>query len=336
MISRELTKKAVHFQGTPRMPHFLPDDLENDIVLLWKQLPGDIQPWTVKGSIEERIDPWGILWQRPAGAPEFGEAKKYPVFDMSEYKKIQIPDYDNDKYYEHKIQRIKENNQNQNPKYTLSVLQFASLFEQSHILVGLDRLMYEFYDHPSELKSFLEMMTERICECVKKEAQIGSDCVMMYDDWGLQDRLIVSRDLIREFFIPCYKKIWGLSHDLGMDTCMHSCGDITGILPDLIDAGLDIVQMDQQENMGLEMLSTAFGGKIAFWCPADIQTVMSYGNPKDVNKYVKRMVQTLGSHNGGLISKFYPQPDAVGHAPENTIAMCKAFREHGVYENQPV
>jgi hypothetical protein len=43
------------------------------------------------------------------------------------------------------------------------------------------------------------------------------------------------------------------------------------------------------------------------------------------------MVYHLGSPNGGFISKYYPSPEDVHHAPENTAAMCTAFRRWGVY-----
>jgi hypothetical protein len=330
MTSRDLVKKAVHFDGPGRLPQYLSDGKKNDVIWLWHKLPGDIQPWTVKGDTEQRIDSWGIVWERPVGVAEYGEAKKFPIADFSEYKNVKIPECDNEKYYEFKINAVRENNKNENPKYVISVLQFNSLFERSHILVGLDRLMYDFYDHPDELKSFLDIMTEKMCDCVRREAEIGADCILMYDDWGIQDRLLIGIDIIKEFFIPRYKKIWGLAHELGMDTCLHSCGEITGALPCFIDAGLDIIQMDQQENMGLDRLSNDFGGKIAFWCPADVQTVTATGTPEDVRLYVRKMVETLGSHNGGLISKFYPIPDACGHPEENTRAMCDAFREFGV------
>jgi hypothetical protein len=331
MTSKELVKKAIHFQRPERLPQYLPDDQENDLIWFWIKVPEDIQPWTVKGNVEQRIDCWGVLWERPCDAPEFGEAKKFPISNVTEFKGLEIPDYDRDDFYRHKIEKVAENNMSDNPKYCLSVLQFNNLFERCHSLIGLDRLMYEFYDHPAEFKEMLSVLTDNICKCVRREAEIGVDGVMMYDDWGLQDRLIVGKDLIREFFMPCYRRIWGLAHELGLDTFMHSCGQITEILPDFIDAGLDVIQMDQQENMGLKRLSREFGGKIAFWCPSDIQTVTAVGSAREVKDYVKKMVETLGSHNGGLISKYYPTPDACGHPQENTIAMCQAFREFGVY-----
>ncbi len=106
---------------------------------------------------------------------------------------------------------------------------------------------------------------------------------------------------------------------------------ILPLLPRLHAWGLDVIQQDQQENQGLENLDAAVGGKLAFWCPVDIQKTMISGSLDDIRAYVKRMVATLGTHNGGLVSMAYSTPETVHHTPEKIAAMCAAFREYGVY-----
>lgn len=73
------------------------------------------------------------------------------------------------------------------------------------------------------------------------------------------------------------------------------------ILDDLIDAGLDVIQMDQQENMGLELLGERFAGRITFWCPVDIQNTMARGNPDEIRACVRRMLGALATPKGGFI-----------------------------------
>jgi uroporphyrinogen-III decarboxylase len=159
----------------------------------------------------------------------------------------------------------------------------------------------------------------------------GVDCMYFMDDWGSQDRLLISPKRWREFFKPRYKRWFDEIKAAGMHPWMHSCGHIIDILPALVEAGLDVIQMDQQENMGLESLDKRVGGRVAFWCPVDIQQTMVHGSIEDIVAYVRRMIATLGSHNGGLISMAYSTPEAVGHTPEKIAAMCRAFRSYGVY-----
>ena len=96
----------------------------------------------------------------------------------------------------------------------------------------------------------------------------------------------------------------------------------------LADAGLNVIQQDQQENMGLENLAKVAGGKLAFWCPVDIQNTMINGSLDDIRAYARKMIETLGPFNGGYISMAYTTPEDVNHTPEKLAAMCEAFREN--------
>jgi len=83
--------------------------------------------------------------------------------------------------------------------------------------------------------------------------------------------------------------------------------------------------MDQQENMGVENLSNGFGGRICFWCPVDIQSVMINGTLDDVRNYAKKLIDYFGKFNGGFIAKWYPSPEAIGYSWEKIKVMSKTF-----------
>jgi hypothetical protein len=61
----------------------------------------------------------------------------------------------------------------------------------------------------------------------------------------------------------------------------------------------------------------------------DIQKTMVEGSIEDILNYVRRLIRTVGGHNGGLISMAYSSPDAVNLSPEKIAATCKAFRAFG-------
>ena len=338
MTHHERVKRAIHFGSPDRVPHYLPDGEENDLLWAapWTTDQGldcpDIQPWTNAGRIDTRIDCWGVTWQRAAGDEgNMGQAKQYAIQDITRQHEYFFPDLNNPSQYAGTQKAIIENNQTDNPKYVLGVMRFGSLNEGVHNIHGLQDMFMNYYDHPDDLKTLIGRFAEKQRESMRLLAQLGCDGVMAYDDWGLQDRLMIDEKLIHEFFLPHYRQNWALAHELGLDVWMHSCGYIIDLLEALIEAGLNVIQMDQQENMGLENLSRRHGGKIAFWCPVDIQNTMINGSVQDVEDYVVRMIQTLGSHRGGLISMAYTTPEAVQHTPEKLAAMCRAFRQHGVY-----
>lgn len=332
MTSKQRVKKAIHFQGPDHVPHYLPDGQENDILWLWPDRPPALQEWTMVDGTDQRRDCWGVLWVRPHGRPEFGEAKEYPIQHITRQHTYEFPDCNNDMYLAGIAEKIQKNASSNNPKYCLGVLPFSSLNEGTHNIMGLAEMFVAYHEHPDDLKALIGRLADGQRESIRKLAAIGCDGVMGYDDWGLQDRLMVRPEIIEEFFMPHYRANWGYARELGMEVWLHSCGHIMEALPLCIDAGLHVIQMDQQEQIGLDVLNNCAGGKICFWCPVDVQKTMVKGTPQQVRDYVRHMIETIGSHNGGLISMAYSTPDAVGHRQENTQAMCEAFREYGGYD----
>ncbi len=86
-----------------------------------------------------------------------------------------------------------------------------------------------------------------------------------------------------------------------------------------------MIQMDQQENMGLELLGERFGGRVTFYNPVDIQNTMVYGSLEDIRVYCRKMAKLLGRPNGGFIPKWYSDPVGAGHRQEAIDAMCEEF-----------
>lgn len=329
MTAQERVKRAIHFQGPDRTPHFLPDGKENDLIWLWSQRPEPIKPWTNIGEHDEMIDAWGTTFRRVAGGV-IGRGEVYrPVLpDIGKQADYVIPDMHRPEFFNDIRKTIAENKAAENPKYLLATAPYCSLNEGTHNLMGLENMMLAYYEEPDELKAFIGRLAEAQKESTRLVAELGCDGVMFYDDWGLQTNLMCSRELIEEFFMPHYRTNWGYARELGLDVWLHSCGHIVNILDDFINAGLNVIQQDQQENMGIDLLNERFGGRLAFWCPVDIQCTMINGTLDEIRAYAAKLVQTLGTHNGGFVSMAYSSPEDVNHTPEKLAAMSEAFRTH--------
>lgn len=337
MNGLERVRRAVHFQGPDRVPHSLPDGLPNDLLML--PLPGPdtglATAWqAIGGGRWRRTDEWGSIWERlgPYGKGEVvgpvlaSWDRLGQVLDLLATPPSAEPLAD----YRAGIEGDPEGH------YYLGHLQYPSLFAQSHALRGLTDLLTDLYERPALVERLLDRLAESQIMCVDLIAAAGAHGVMGADDWGTQDRPLISPALWRRIFAPRYRRVWQHAHARGLDVWLHSCGHILALLPDMVECGLNVIQMDQQENMGLAELDRAVGGRLAFWCPVDIQQTMVRGSVAEIEAYVRRMIYHLGRHNGGFISKAYPTPQDVGHSPEKTAAMCAAFRRWGVYPLGPL
>ena len=365
MTSRERVKKAVLFQKPDRIPFQFPEPWGSDFLWVgadpdpnWKpkihpvrspttdSMAGssDISQLTSNGvqTETEWEDEWGCIWHKLAGDKTKGQVKFNPLSDYKSMKNYKFPDYKNPARYISAEQIIKENKPARPPaakragnrkaggneRFVIAMVP-VSFIHRLEYLRGHEAAWTDSYLYTGEFEILLDKLTEIAIDAIDNFAKIGVDGIISADDWGLQDRLMVSPDIWRKFWKSRYKKVYRFAHEKKLLTFLHCCGYITDIIKDLIEAELDVLQIDQQENMGVETLSKLFGGKICFWCPVDIQNTMIRGSVEDVKNYAKKLIDSFGKFGGGFMAKTYPSPEAIAHSKEKTDAMCKTFVNYG-------
>ncbi|HNQ35862.1 MAG TPA: uroporphyrinogen decarboxylase family protein [bacterium] len=321
MTGRELVRRAARFQGPERVPRFLPEPWGNDFFGLGAGVDPDFKP-RVEGE-----DEFGCVWVKLPGDRTMGQVKVHPLSDYRRLADYRFPDYTRPGRYQPARDRIKENREERFVLFNTPL----SLIHRLEYLRGHVEAYTDPYLYPKELEFLLDHLTDISIDAIRHGAEIGVDGIISCDDWGLQDRPMLSPEIFRRFFKPRYARAYGEAHRLGLVTFLHSCGHIVELLDDLIESGLDVIQMDQQENMGLDLLSRRFGGRLCFWCPVDIQQTMIKGSPAEVAAYARRLIYTFGNYNGGFISKWYNSPQAVNHDPVKIEAMARSFVENGNY-----
>ena len=82
----------------------------------------------------------------------------------------------------------------------------------------------------------------------------------------------------------------------------HSCGNIEGLIPELIETGIDILNPLQPDCMDLLKIKSKYGDRLAFWGSVSVQKTMSFGTPDDVRAEVTRRIKTLGTDGGFILS----------------------------------
>ena len=318
MTSSEIVRKTVTFDNPVRLPYCFPEKYGNDFGGIGMTHSPDYRPM---GAGEQR-DEWGALWEN-IGVCKMGEVKEFPLASWDDLAKLTIPDITAPDRWEKLEESAAANGD------LFMMCNGISLYERVHFIRGLENTWLDIYEHPDELNKLIGILVDMNLYAIEKYQSVGAEGFMFCDDWGLQDKLMISPDKWREIWKPAYARVYRAAKDAGMLTFLHSCGYITDILDDLIEIGLDVIQMDQQLNMGLEYLHENFAGRIAFWCPVDIQAVMCHGTLEEIRNYCHQLVRMLGTPAGGFIPKWYPDPQGAGHSPEAIDAMCSEFLKIG-------
>jgi hypothetical protein len=311
MSPKEVVSRTVRFQGADRRPFTLPPEFGSDMMGVSMTPSPDHRP-------SSGVDEWGCVWNN-VGVSKLGEVKDFPIKDWAYWPQLRIPDIRDERRWAD----LPAARERAGDKFMLAW--GISLYERVHFLRGLENTWCDIHTAPSELARLIDVLVEMNVYAISRYAAAGANGLMFCDDWGLQDRLMIDPASWRAIWKPRYARVYRAAHDAGMLTFLHSCGNITAILDDLIEAGLDVVQMDQQENMGLEALGERFGGRITFWCPVDIQQTMVHGSLDEIRAYCRQLVRTLGRPEGGFIATWYSDPVGAGHRPEAVRAMCEEF-----------
>ncbi len=311
MTSKEIVKRTIRFEKPERVARSTPPEYGSDFDQIVMNPSVDARP-NQKGL---NTDEWGAVWEN-IGICNLGEVKEYPLKDWADLDKLNIPDVEDP-------QRWKAVKKQNSDKFIMSY--GVSLYERIHFIRGLENTWMDIYLEPKKLKMIIDILVDMNLKAIKHYKELGADGYMFCDDWGLQDKLMIDPEKWRELWKTAYKKVYSAAHNAGMLTFLHSCGYIVEILDDLIDAGLDVIQMDQQQNMGLDLLSARFRGRITFWCPVDIQNMMCCGSLDDIQAYAREMFSKLSTPDGGFIAGYYNDPVGAGHTLEAIKVMCKEF-----------
>ena len=136
-------------------------------------------------------------------------------------------------------------------------------FEQLQFIRGTELLYMDLMFMPEKMLSFVTKMHDFYCRLLEKWCQTDIDAVMLMDDWGSQESLLINPQIWRKVFKPMYKDYVQIAKRYGKKVLMHSDGNILLILEDLIEIGIDLLNC-QIFCMGLENLRK-YAGRICFW-----------------------------------------------------------------------
>ena len=159
------------------------------------------------------------------------------------------------------------------------------------------------------------------------------DCLNFSEDWGTQLDLMVSPRLFRSFFLPRYRRIFAVVHECGWHVWMHSCGRINKAIPDLIRAGVDVLNMQQPLLNGIDEIGKEFAGRVCFETLCDIQRTLPQGNRNEIEKQAVDLMCHWGTSRGGFILGDYGDEKAIGTAPETKEYMLSAFYSLDPWKN---
>jgi len=209
----------------------------------------------------------------------------------------------------------------------------CNLFEWGSFLRRLDNFLMDLACAPSEVERFLDALMVRHMASLEKICRAVGDVVdilRLGDDLGMNSGPMMSPRTYRKLFKPRHTQLCNyIKKHSTMHTFLHSCGSIYKLIPDLIDAGFEILNPVQTNarDMQPQKLKVEFGRDVTFWGGgADTRSILNQAAPAQVKDHVRANIEILSPGGGFIFNTVHNiLPDV---PPENIVAMFEAVDEY--------
>ncbi len=216
-------------------------------------------------------------------------------------------------------------------------LGLAGMYTQYTRLRGMEQAFVDYALAPDLVRYCMDCMADFHAEVAARSyaaagpagASQGIDFGQIGNDMGSQIDLLFSPAAIRRLFLPGIRRLADLTHAYGARVFLHSDGAIRRIIPDLIDAGVDILNPIQWRARGMERegLKRDFGSRLIFHGGVDNQETLVSGSPADVRAEVRADIDILGAGGGYILAPCHNiQPVS---PMENIVAMFDEGYRYG-------
>jgi len=210
----------------------------------------------------------------------------------------------------------------------------GNILEWGQDLRGWDVFLMDLVRRPELASYLMDKMVEvhlqnlaRYLEAVGDYIQV----IMMGDDLGTQTGPQISPRAYREMIKPRHQRLYRfVKEHSSAYVFLHSCGSIYELIPDLIEAGVEILNPVQTSaaKMDPARLKAEFGDRLTFWGGGvEGQRVLPFGTPAQVREQVRERLEVFAPGGGYVFAPIHNiQPDVPA---ENIVAAYDAALEFG-------
>lgn len=285
-----LEQKGVHrVSDLELLPYF-----QNHV--LYAYMNGAVLQMKTKdfNGAEVITDEWGCDWDTSQDLFYIS----HPLRSWEDYEKYQFPDPWAPGYLDY----AKDVAAAYGETHIVTSYHFCCLFERAYILRGFENVLMDFYEEEELISDLLDRITDFHVELAKRYISLGVNCGRTVDDYGSQNGMIMSPQMWRRFIKPRLSRIHDVYRNAGLPIIHHSCGDITPIIGDLIEIGVNVLNPVQPNVMDLGRIAEEYGKKISFFGGICNQKVLPYGTPEEIDANVCEVTKILGKYGRYIIA----------------------------------
>lgn len=243
----------------------------------------------------EARDPYGTLWR--VGA-EVQMVVEPAIKDPSQIATYRFPDVD--ALYPAAVRAAQSEAVAGYDWFTTASIGLG-IFERAWALRGMEGLMEDAAAEPEAVDLLFERIAEHQLGVLDRVLELPVDGIRFSDDWSDQRGIMLGPDRWRRMVKPRVARLYARAKSSGKYTLQHCCGNLSDVMPDLIEIGLDVIQSLQPEAMDVYALKRDFGRDITFWGGLGSQSILPFGTPDQIRAEVKKLATEMGRGGGYIL-----------------------------------
>ncbi len=274
-------------------------------------------------------DYWGCVWETTDDGIT-GSVHKHPLESWDDFENYNAPNPEKNNgmfpinwdEMKKKIAESKNNN-----IFTWAGLPHGHTFLRLQDIRGYFNLIMDMADENHQLDKLIKMVSDFNYKLISKWIEAVPDMLDFPEDLGMQIGPMLSPNHFRKYIKPVYQRVMKPAREKGIIIHMHSDGDIRNLADDLIDGGVEVINLQDLVN-GIDWIQKKFAGKICINLDIDRQKITPYGTPEEIDALVRKEIEMLGSREGGLLMVYGMYP---GIPLENAKALMDAMEKYMGY-----
>lgn len=254
-------------------------------------------------------DGWGSVWETSITGMT-GLTTGHPLADWSAFDELTIPDPDcHDGKFALNWGKVNASvlRARDEDRLVRFELPHGHTYLRLQDLRGFENLVYDMMDDDPRLWKLIDLIEKINLSVIDRYLALQPDILGIPEDLGAQDRLAISPKLFRKYIKPSYLRLTDRIKSHGVLVHEHSDGHILEIVDDLVDAGGDILNLQDLVN-GIDNIASCVKGRLAIDLDIDRQIITVTGSRQDIDDHIHECVAKLGSKAGGLSMFYQPWP----------------------------
>jgi len=243
-----------------------------------------------------RTDEWGTRWEfRIPGI--WGHPVAWPIADLDTVESYPMPPSPPPLHGEDLARARQTVAAHQQMGFRLDGV--GSLFEKLHSIRRFEEVLMDLALDDPRLHRLADRTTDQLVAGAGRAIAMGSDAIIVGDDYGTATAMMMSPETWRHFFKPRYERVFGPARAAGMRVFFHVCGWVEPILADFRDLGVNAIWPQLTLFPAAELHARCRDLGLAVELHPDRGELMQRGTPDQVRDYVLRLVEDMHTLDGG-------------------------------------